>query len=64
MRRVTLTARNHFLRDNWYWRGADAARIAFVRLRDWDRQSRQESRARQREFEIAAKVNVAAAGTN
>ena len=63
VRRVTLTARNHFLRDNWYWRSADAARIAFVRLRDWDRQSRQESRARQREFGIAAKVTVSSGGT-
>jgi hypothetical protein len=64
VRRVTLTARNHFLRDNWYWRGADAARIAFVRLRDWDRQSHQEARARERELRIAAKVRVPAAGTN
>jgi hypothetical protein len=59
VRRVTLTARNHFLRDNWYWRSVDATRIAFVRLRDWDRASHQESRARQREFGIAAKVKVA-----
>ncbi|MGP8248092.1 MAG: LssY C-terminal domain-containing protein [Bryobacteraceae bacterium] len=60
VRRVTLTARNHFLRDNWFWRSADDARIAFVRLRDWNRQSRQERLARQREFGIAAKVEVAA----
>ena len=60
VRRVTLTARNHFLRDNWYWRGADDARIAFIRIRDWNRQSRQERLARQREIDIAAKVKVAA----
>jgi hypothetical protein len=35
VRRVTLTARNHFLRDNIAWRSADAARIGFRVVRDW-----------------------------
>jgi len=64
VRRVMLTARNHFLRDNWYWRSADDARIAFVRLRDWNRQSRQERLARQRELDIAAKLRVVPGRTN
>jgi hypothetical protein len=64
VRRVTLTGRNHFLRDNWYWRSADAAHIAYVRLRDWDRQSRQERLARQHEFGVAAKVKVSVGGSN
>jgi hypothetical protein len=34
VRRVTLTARNHFLRDNIVWRSADAARIGFGIVRD------------------------------
>ena len=35
VRRVTLTARNHFLRDNIVYRSADAARIAFGMVRTW-----------------------------
>lgn len=35
VRRVTLTARNHFLRDNIVYRSADAARIAYAVVRTW-----------------------------
>lgn len=35
VRRVTLTARNHFLRDNMIWRSADAARIGVGIMRSW-----------------------------
>ena len=35
VRRITLTARNHFLRDNIVWRSADAARIGYGLLREW-----------------------------
>ena len=45
VRRVTLTARNHFLRDNTVWRSADAARIAFGLVRDWVRERRIEAAA-------------------
>ena len=45
VRRVTLTARNHFLRDNTVWRSADAARIAFGVVRDWVRERRIEAAA-------------------
>jgi hypothetical protein len=45
VRRVTLTARNHFLRDNMVWRSADAARIGFGIVRDWMRERRIESAA-------------------
>jgi hypothetical protein len=43
VRRVTLTARNHYLRDNIVWRSADAARIAFGYLRTWAHERRIES---------------------
>jgi hypothetical protein len=35
LRRVTLTARNHMMRDNLIWRSGDAARIGFQTLRQW-----------------------------
>ena len=35
IRRATLTARNHFLRDNIFWRSADALRIGIDSLRAW-----------------------------
>jgi hypothetical protein len=35
VRRLTLTTRNHFLRDNIVWRSADAARIGVEAIRHW-----------------------------
>lgn len=35
LRRLTLTTRNHFLRDNIAWRSADTARIAVNAVRHW-----------------------------
>ena len=35
VRRLTLTTRNHFLRDNIVWRSADAARIGVDVVRHW-----------------------------
>ena len=35
VRRLTLTTRNHFLRDNIVWRSADAARISVEAIHHW-----------------------------
>ncbi|HLK47995.1 MAG TPA: LssY C-terminal domain-containing protein [Bryobacteraceae bacterium] len=35
VRRLTLTTRNHFLRDNIVWRSADAARLGVDAVRHW-----------------------------
>jgi hypothetical protein len=35
IRRATLTARNHFLRDNIFWRSAEALRFGIDSLRAW-----------------------------
>jgi hypothetical protein len=43
IRRVTLTARNHFLRDNIFYRSADAARIGYGMFRTWIDDRRQAS---------------------
>ncbi len=59
IRRVTLTARNHFLRDNWYWRSADGARMAFLALRNWSRERKNDRLAREQRGVILAKAAVA-----
>jgi hypothetical protein len=59
IRRVTLTARNHFLRDNLVYRAADAARLAYLALRKLNRQARQEDRAaRLEESRIASRTKA------
>jgi hypothetical protein len=55
VRRVTLTARNHFLRDNIFWRSADATRLAVVKIRQWREERRDERRGR--EADLAARAN-------
>jgi len=46
LRRVTLTARNHLLRDNIVWRSADALRLGIHTLREWHGQWKDEQLAR------------------
>jgi hypothetical protein len=45
IRRVTLTARNHFLRDNIVWRSGDAIRLSIQAMRGWEAQRKDERRA-------------------
>jgi hypothetical protein len=45
IRRVTLTLRNHFLRDNIVWRSADAARLGVRAFQHWREQRRDEREA-------------------
>ncbi|MBV9742718.1 MAG: LssY C-terminal domain-containing protein [Acidobacteriia bacterium] len=46
IRRVTLTARNHFLRDNLIWRAGDTLRLGWHTFQRWEAQ-RREREARQ-----------------
>jgi hypothetical protein len=46
LRRVTLTARNHLLRDNIVWRSGDALRLGIITLRGWRAQWKDERLAR------------------
>jgi len=46
VRRVLLTARNHFIRQNIYWESADAARMGWLTLRNWRQSALDERRAR------------------
>jgi hypothetical protein len=59
VRRVTLTARNHFLRDNWIWRGGEAARMAYLALRNWSRERKEDRLAREQRDVILARAAVA-----
>jgi len=52
-RRITLTARNHFLRDNWYWRGYEGARMSYATIKGWYAQRRDERRARESDRRVA-----------
>jgi hypothetical protein len=36
IRRITLTARNHYIRDNIIWRTGDAIRLGWHALREWE----------------------------
>jgi hypothetical protein len=58
IRRVTLTARNHFIRDNLVYRTADAIRLAYLALRKLDQQARQEHRARQLEVAMRSSLTM------
>ena len=53
IRRITLTARNHFIRDNWVYRTADTARLAYLAFRKFHRQAGQEGAARRLEAAAA-----------
>jgi len=53
-RRVTLTTRNHFIRDNWFWRGFEAVRLSVETVRGWEHQLKDERRARDRDIRMLA----------
>lgn len=54
IRRLTLTARNHYLRDNMVWRTADAIRLTFRSVRAWELERKNERDARALDAKFAA----------
>ena len=52
-RRVILTARNHYLRDNLVWRTGDAVRLAFRTIHGWREERKNELYARQFDAKLA-----------
>jgi LssY C-terminus len=58
-RRVTLTTRNHFIRDNWFWRGFEAARLSYAAIRGWEHERKDERRARDRDSRLLAQQRAA-----
>jgi hypothetical protein len=58
IRRVTLTARNHYLRDNWAWRGGEAIRFTFRTVRSWQRERKDERLAGALDAQLAARPEL------
>lgn len=58
IRRILLTARNHYLRDNIFWRSGDAIRLTFHSVRDWERERKNEREARDMEARLAANPSL------
>jgi len=58
-RRVALTARNHFIRDNWFWRGYEAVRMSCDVIRGWRGQLKDERSARERDRRLLAEQRAA-----
>jgi hypothetical protein len=54
VRRILLTARNHYLRDNMIWRSADAVRLTVNTIRAWNRERKNELRAEAMDAKLAA----------
>jgi hypothetical protein len=54
VRRVTLTARNHLIRDNLVWRTGDAARLTWHALRTWENDRKNEQRLARQELVLPA----------
>ncbi len=55
VRRITLTARDHFLRDNIYWRTGEGVRFGWHAVRGWRRRREEERRAEALREEAAAR---------
>jgi hypothetical protein len=58
IRRVTLTARNHYLRDNWAWRAGEALRFTFHTVRSWQQERKDEQLARELDAKLAARPEL------
>ena len=62
VRRLTLTTRNHFMRDNLIWRSGDAARIGYLTLRHWYMQRHEERKEERIESQRSAQPKTVVAG--
>lgn len=58
-RRVTLITRNHFIRDNWFWRGYEGVRIGYTTIRRWREEWKDERRGRQEDMRVLAQRTAA-----
>jgi hypothetical protein len=58
VRRITLTARNHYLRDNWVWRGGDAIRFVYRTVEGWSEERKNERHAQALDARMAARPDL------
>jgi hypothetical protein len=61
LRRMILTARNHFLRDHTIWRAGDAVRLGYLAVRNWERERKEERRASQYETTLNTQLRASSA---
>src|SRR6185312_1761832 len=57
-RRVTLITRNHFLRDNIFWRTAEVTRLSVQTVGSWRQQRRDERTASALDAKLAARPEL------
>ncbi len=58
LRRLTLTARNHYMRDNIAWRTGDGIRLAFRTVQGWNQERKNERRAQALDDKLAARPDL------
>ncbi len=58
IRRIVLTARNHYLRDNLIWRTGEGVRFAFRTARGWSEERKNERLAQAHDDALAARPDL------
>ncbi len=58
IRRFTLTARNHFMRDNIVWRSGEAVRMTFNTVQGWRQERKNERRAQELDAKLASQRDL------
>jgi LssY C-terminus len=58
IRRFTLTARNHYMRDNIVWRSGEAVRMAFHTVKGWRQEWKDERHAQELDAKLAARRDL------
>lgn len=58
IRRFTLTARNHYMRDNIVWRSAEAVRMTFHAVQGWRQERRNERDAQALDAKLAGRRDL------
>jgi LssY C-terminus len=58
IRRFTLTARNHYMRDNIVWRSGEVVRMAFHTVQGWRQERKNERYAQELDAKLAAQRDL------
>jgi hypothetical protein len=58
IRRFTLTARNHYMRDNIVWRSGETVRMAIHTVKEWRQEWKDERYARELDAKLAARRDL------
>ena len=58
IRRFTLTARNHYMRDNIVWRSGEAVRMTFHAVQGWRQERKNERHAQELDAKLASRRDL------